>query len=359
MQPFVSPSSLRPVFHVWVLMAALLGFCGSTWAQHSAARVMVVSGSAQAIDLQGRERPLEKGAELFSGDKVVTANGALVQMRLNDGGYISVRPNTEMVIDRFVHDEKDASNSNFLVSLLRGGFRSITGLIGRTNPNAYQIRSATATIGIRGTDHEPMVVLDTPDTPGQAEPGLYDKVNEGETFIRNSNGILSLKRGDVGFASFATDSPPQILLKIPDFYKAEVKASLRERKDGVENKSDGKADGDKRARAAAAQLQPSVAERRDAIRPPDGSATPTGQTPMDRSPMATPAYTPLTAPTQDGTPPLLTPEQKKAIVLQANTLLSAPKAGTNTGNLAPANTLTAPAVPAPTPPPIMIAPLPK
>lgn len=308
-----------------MVAATLLGYANLALAQQSAARVMSVSGVATATDPQGRERPLAKGAELFSGDKVVTTDTALVQMRLHDGGYMSVRPGTAMVIDRFVHDEKDASNSSFLVSLLRGGFRSITGLIGRTNPDAYQIRSATATIGIRGTDHEPMLVLDTPGLPSLGAPGLYDKVNEGETFIRNKNGVQSLRAGDVGFSPQAIDMPPQVLLKIPDFYKLELKADAREaRKDGADG---GKGDGSKRAAAGAgALLRPSLAARKDGATTP----APTNPNPANPTPQAGPApvTNPVNMPAPDGTAnPVLTPEQRRATIIQ-NVTTPLQKSGT-------------------------------
>lgn len=248
----------------WVL-AASLTLASPAWAQlppppkPSAAVVMALSGQAKAIDGQGRERLLEKGATLYPGDKIVTADASLVQVRLHDGGYMSVRPNTEMVIDQFVFDEKEPLGSRFLVSLVRGGFRSITGLIGRSNPNGYQIRSATATIGIRGTDHEPVVVLDTPEAQAQvqAPPGLYDKVNDGETFITSKGVVLPLKRGDVGFAPLNTNVPPQVLLKVPEFYKIDLKTDAREPRDG--------ADGGKSGGNTGGMLRPSVSARREAL----------------------------------------------------------------------------------------------
>ncbi len=189
----------------------LCGLVVPAWAQNSAARVMSVAGTASATDAQGRVRPIAKGADVYTGDRVVTAESGLVQMRLHDGGYISVQPGTEMVIDQFVHDEKDASQSSFLVSLLRGGFRSITGLIGRTNPGGYQIRTSSATVGIRGTDHEPMLILDTP-------------------------GMLALKAGDIGFSPMATDTPPEVLLKIPNFYRLQLRIDTSDAKDAADGK---------------------------------------------------------------------------------------------------------------------------
>jgi hypothetical protein len=260
--------SSATIFLRQVLWATALWGCvaGVAYAQLPAARVMSVTGTAKAIDTLGTERTLEKGGEVRSGEKIVTSEGALVQMRLNDGGFLSVRPGTEMVIDRFVYDDKNASNSNFLVSLVRGGFRSITGLIGRTNPNAYQIRTGTATIGIRGTDHEPMVIPEGVQGMAlQGAPGFYDKVNEGETFIRNRNGMLTLKRGDIGFSPVIADRAPLVLQKIPDFYKIEIKTDARDPKDAA----DAKGDGNKRLADGPALLRPSVAARAAALRTGD------------------------------------------------------------------------------------------
>jgi hypothetical protein len=108
---------------------------------------------------------------------------------------------------------------NAVVSLLQGGFRTITGIIGRKNKDNYLIRTATATIGIRGTDHEPMVIL-VPG-PGQAAiaaPGTYDKVNVGIAYIRTDAGSVDIHRNQVGFAP-VTRAAPVILPKIPPFYK--------------------------------------------------------------------------------------------------------------------------------------------
>lgn len=252
-----SPSTARQ----WLWLLCLITFVPAAWAELSAARVMVVNGSAKAVSAQGQERNLEKGGEVFAGDKIVTGEGGLVQMRLNDGGYMSVRPSTEMVLDRFVYDDKNPANSNFLVSLVRGGFRSITGLIGRTNPAAYQIRTTTATLGIRGTDHEPMVVPEGLAGPsGLTPPGIYDKVNEGETFIQNKFGVLSLKRGDVGFAPAKPEIAPQVLQKVPEFYKLELKTDGRDNKDVSEEKSGGS-----KILGKGALLRPSLAIRKEAV----------------------------------------------------------------------------------------------
>lgn len=301
MQFIMSRACATLLFAVWLLCGANNLACAQ-----SAARVMAISGSAKAVEPTGGERALQKGTELFAGDKVVTSDDSLVQMRLHDGGYMSVRSNTEMVIDRFVYDEQDSSKSSFLVSLLRGGFRSITGLIGRTNPSGYQIRSKTATIGIRGTDHEPVVILDTPGVPTRAAPGLYDKVNDGETFITKAGVVLPLRRGDVGFAPFAADVPPQVLLKVPDFYKVDLKTDARDGKNSDRDSSD-----DNKRAAGNGLPRPSVAARREALSA--GTATIENKPATGTTATSTPPQTPPQTLTQTPTP-TLTPEQKRAIL---------------------------------------------
>jgi len=136
-----------------------------------------------------------------------------------DGGFIAVRPNTDMGFDTYRYSGKEDGTENAIVSLLQGGFRTITGVIGRTNKQNYLIKTETATIGIRGTDHEPMVILAP--ALGQvaiAEAGTYDKVNVGVAFIRTDAGSIDIQSNQVGFAP-VTKAAPVILPKIPPFYK--------------------------------------------------------------------------------------------------------------------------------------------
>jgi hypothetical protein len=319
------PPSAQRIWMQLALCACLLSAWAGAFAQSSAAKVMAISGSATVTDAQGRTRQLEKGAELRPGERIVTTQGALIQIRLNDGGYMSIRSSTEMVIDRFVYDEKEASKSSFLVSLIKGGFRSITGLIGRTNPNAYQIRTPTATLGVRGTDHEPMYIPEG--VPGMAAlgaPGVYDKVNDGESFIQNKGGILAIKRGEIGFAPVQSDKAPALLQKVPDFYKVDVKTDARDPKDAAESKGDGS----RRAAATGGLLRPSTAARRDLINAggDPGLLRPNALGVMDpaaTTPLAPVPSTTLVAPT--------------TLQLAPSTTLIAP-----TTQLAPSTTLIAP-----------------
>ena len=98
-------------------------------------------------------RTLGKGLALKEGDRVTTAEGASAIVKLQDGTRMTVRPNSEMLIQQYKFKENAPDNS-MVMQLLRGGFRAITGLISKSSPDAAKVVTKTATIGIRGTDFD-------------------------------------------------------------------------------------------------------------------------------------------------------------------------------------------------------------
>lgn len=100
-------------------------------------------------------RILGKGLVLNEGDRLTTAANALAIIKLKDGTKMTLRPGTELVLSQFSYLENNTNNDNAMVlQLLRGGLRTLTGLISKSSPNAAKIQTNTATIGIRGTDFD-------------------------------------------------------------------------------------------------------------------------------------------------------------------------------------------------------------
>ncbi len=98
-------------------------------------------------------RTLGKGLPLREGDRLTTSEGASAIIKLDDGTRMTVRPNSEMVMQQYRFKENAPDNS-MLMQLVRGGFRAVTGLISKNAPDAAKVRTNTATIGIRGTDFD-------------------------------------------------------------------------------------------------------------------------------------------------------------------------------------------------------------
>lgn len=116
------------------------------------ARVDFATGNVTALGADGRSRPLAKGAEIEVGETIATQQGR-AQLRFADGAYMSLQPQTEFKVEEFKFAGKADGSENIVMNLLKGGMRTITGLIGRTNRNAYRLKTDVATIGIRGTEY--------------------------------------------------------------------------------------------------------------------------------------------------------------------------------------------------------------
>ncbi len=182
-----------------------------------AGNVQFVRGDVRVTDSAGRTQALKKGDVVNEGDTLISARTASAQIRMLDKGLIAVRPDTRIKIDSFKYSGKEDGSENFLMSLLKGGFRAVTGQIGRMNKKNYRVSSSSgATIGIRGTDHEARLVLEN--EPG-FEPGTYSKVNVGETTLTTTQGSIVVQANQMGFAAWG-DSMPQLRPIDTDLFSA-------------------------------------------------------------------------------------------------------------------------------------------
>ncbi len=135
-----------------VLMAALAAAFPVVSYAAGAAKVDFVVGRVTAIGVTGAVRDLAKGTELDSGDSVVTGDGGRAQLRFSDGAMVSLQPGSEFKIDSYRYSGREDKDDKSFLSLLKGGLRTITGLVGRSNKDSYRVTTNVATIGIRGTE---------------------------------------------------------------------------------------------------------------------------------------------------------------------------------------------------------------
>lgn len=172
-----------------------------------AGRVQFVHGNVK-VTTAGVTRVLKKGDRVSEGDFISTAMSSSAQIKMLDGGFVAIRPNTQMKFEQFVFNGKQDGSERSFFSLLKGGFRAVTGLIGSRNKRNYRIKTPSATIGIRGTDHESYVVVPLGPLGGPAggppagpQPGTYSKVNVGETTLTTNLGTINVLPNQMGFSS--------------------------------------------------------------------------------------------------------------------------------------------------------------
>lgn len=161
-----------------------------------AGRADFVVGDVVAVAADGKQRPLVKGAEINSGDAISTAIGARAQLRFTDGGYISLQPNTQFRVDTYQYEGKTDGKEKGFFSLLKGGLRAISGVIGHANRESYQVATPAATIGIRGTGYNAML--------GE---GLSVSVTDGIVTLTNKGGSLIIPHGQSAYVADENTAP--------------------------------------------------------------------------------------------------------------------------------------------------------
>jgi hypothetical protein len=167
-----------------------------------------IQGSAQIMSL-GSQKSLQVKSEVLQGDQITTASDAEILLRMTDGTVLAIRPNTHLIVNEYRFNPKDSNNDHFIIKLVKGGLRTVTGAIGRKNPQKVKFNTPTATIGIRGTDFE-VAVLDQ--TQNNAEAGTYNKVFQGATYLESNQG----NRVEVG-PNQAAFSPVNLLQTAQQF----------------------------------------------------------------------------------------------------------------------------------------------
>lgn len=138
---------LRLFSFIFLLLGA-----GVLQAAETAANIVFAAGGVSIESPDGTSRPAERGGELKSGETINTASDGRVQLRFRDGGSFSLQPASRFRVDDFRYGGQDGGRDDrSFFSLLRGGFRTVSGLIGKQFREQYQVKTSVATIGIRGT----------------------------------------------------------------------------------------------------------------------------------------------------------------------------------------------------------------
>lgn len=120
-------------------------------AEPQAGFVKSVRGNVQLLSTAGAPRAANAGDPLAAVDRILTGPDSSASVVLRDDTTLVVGPSSRLDLKEF-HFNATTHEGGLLVSLLRGSMRMITGLIGKTNPDAIRVETQTATIGIRGTD---------------------------------------------------------------------------------------------------------------------------------------------------------------------------------------------------------------
>jgi hypothetical protein len=180
-----------------------------------AARVLILRGKVVAVDRDGNRRTLARGSEVFEGDTLTTGKTSQAQLRFTDGALLSLRAESEFRVDEYRFEEGDRGIQRAFFSLLRGGLRTITGLVGKRRREDYRVDTPVATIGKRGT-HYALYLCQAGGcvSPERLKDGLYGGVAEGAVAATTKKAV-KVFAADQYFHVASLDAVPESLLKPP------------------------------------------------------------------------------------------------------------------------------------------------
>lgn len=175
-------------------LALLLGAAMSV--AHADAIFESTTGDVRFAAEKAKPANATKGARVTTGSTITTGVTGQTVLRFDDGQAVVLNPNTEFKINNYRFNKADPKQDSVVFELLKGAMRSVSGLIGTRNAQAYALRTPTATIGIRGTDF--MIALnETTQTGGS--PLILARADlargDVEAGFGDANGAIELAQG--------------------------------------------------------------------------------------------------------------------------------------------------------------------
>jgi len=189
-----------------ILIVATLGLAAGAQAQQAAGQVTHLSGTLSVKRIDGTTKLLSVKSAVQEGDLLTTEAETYARIKFADASEVVLRPHSQLKVENYAFNQAKPEGDNVVLSMLKGGLRAVTGLIGKRNRERVTFSTVTATIGIRGT-HWGMLMCQNdcggvPTVTGQPPPnGLHLDVANGAIVVSNGSGQLQLNAGQFGFVA--------------------------------------------------------------------------------------------------------------------------------------------------------------
>ena len=177
----------------------------------SIGEVSSVTGTVKATRLDGNVFDLSTGDPVFQGDTVETVGSGAVGLVFLDKTTLSLSEGGKMVLDELVYDPATGTGS-MKVNMVEGAFSFVSGEIAKTGPDAMEVTTPVATIGIRGTTVAGKAAVEGNEN---AFTLLQDSDGGvGQISISNDGGtqVLAQVGATTSISSFTAPPPPPIIL---------------------------------------------------------------------------------------------------------------------------------------------------
>ena len=193
----------------WLVLGCLFAAASAT---AGVGTVTHLSGTLSSKGAVGASRVLAVKSEVNEGDLLTTETETYARVKFVDGAEIVLRPGTQLRVAAYSFQESKPQSDNAFFSLLKGGLRAVTGVLGKRSQDKVGFTTNTATIGIRGTHFGALLCsgdcASVATTSGSAPPdGLHVDVAAGAVVVTNAAGQVLIGAGQFGYVSSANSIP--------------------------------------------------------------------------------------------------------------------------------------------------------
>lgn len=159
-----------------------------------------VSGDVSVAVAKEAAHRAAKNDAIVPDSVITTGDKSYAVLKFEDGQVVAMQSNSSFHVREYRYEPKQMDKSSIIFSMLKGGMRFVTGLIGQRNKDAFSLSTPNATIGIRGTEF--MVVM--------GNSPMYSHVVSGSISMINSAGTTVFTAGQNGIVASATTLPAVI-----------------------------------------------------------------------------------------------------------------------------------------------------
>lgn len=191
------------------MLVLLCGWMNASRAE--AGKVIFVAGAATATSADGSVVSVRPGLLVETGQTLETGDGK-VQIRFTDNGMVALPPHSVFRVDQYQYQGTTDGSERGFFSLVKGGLRVVSGVIGKQHRQNYKVNTPSATVGIRGT-HYQLRYCDGDCLKGGGrleKNGLYASVSRGAINLANDAGNLDVGAGKVAYVADRMTAPQRI-----------------------------------------------------------------------------------------------------------------------------------------------------
>jgi len=197
-----------------LLLIAVLGLAAAAQAQQ-AGEVTHLSGTLSVKRADGATKLLSVKSVVQEGDLLTTEAETYARIKFADSSEVVLRPGSQLKVESYSFNQAKPESDNVVLSMLKGGLRAVTGLIGKRNRDKVSFSTVTATIGIRGTHFGALLCqgdcANVPTVTGQPPAnGLHLDVADGAITVSNPAGQQQINAGQFGYVA-SPQTPPQVV----------------------------------------------------------------------------------------------------------------------------------------------------